>query len=600
MGSNLKVLDLTSCQKLTRTPDFSKLNALERLILEDCRRLSKIGRSIVKLVRLKHLNVKGCDSLEGLPKELDSLDALEEIFMRGCGGSFTLPKSIGTLKSLAILEVSRVKIIELPPSITRLANLKRLSLSRCSRVKKLPVSLGELKSLVELNLSSTKITELPDSIGKLVNLEVLSISECSGIEKLPDSIGNLMSLVRLNISRTVITKIPDSIRNLKELKVIEMARSCVRKLPKAIGQVEKLEESHAKRCKMIGVVPDELEELSQLRILDLSCTAVSTLPSLNRPTVLHTLHLEWCDHLQELPELPSSLIRLHMTSLSLQKLPDLSGLNNLISLKLYDATCISPSSALQPSNFDWISKLSSLVTLELCLSNITNLPKDFRAFYQLKKLELSCTNLPGALQLPHSLSKLVLGYMQGKKLPNLSHLKNLSYLRLYNCSIEAGFENLAVGKLEPLNSIEIMCCFFERFDASHLPENLEKLTVHRCRSLKILLHLSRLKNLKQLYLSECEKLMEVHGLGELLSLEWLDVVGCHSLESLENLSKLEKLELLNVDDCRKLVDFEGGGRIKSMQHLLRNRYLARGTDILFSSGSPTRAVQRRHRRVASL
>lgn len=398
----------------------------------------------------------------------------------------------------------------------------------------------------------------------------------------------------------MITKIPDSIRNLKELKVLDMAGSCIKKLPKSIGQVEKLEQLHAKRCKLTGVIPGEVGELSRLRILDLSCTAVSALPSLNKLSVLQTLCLEWCDHLRELPELPSSLISLHVTSLSLQKLPDLSGLNKLINLKLYDATCVSPSSTLQPCTFDWVSKLSGLVTLELCLSSVTNLlPTDFTAFCQLKKLELSCSNIRGTLQVPHSLSKLVLGYLQENKMPDLSRLKNLSYLRLYHCSIEARFVNLRVLMLECLNCFEIICCSFKRFDACNLPENLAKLTVHMRQSLKQLLHLSHLKNLKQLYLSECEKLTEVDGLGELVSLEWLDIVGRHSLESLENQSKLEKLELLNVDDCKKLKDFKGGGRISSMQQLLRNRYLARGADILLSSESPSRTVHGKHRRVAS-
>ncbi|XP_039166355.1 disease resistance protein RUN1-like isoform X1 [Eucalyptus grandis] len=66
MTKNLKVLDLTRCTKLTRTPDFSDFVSLEVLILSDCK-LITIDGSVGKLELLNTLNIEGCKYLGQLP-----------------------------------------------------------------------------------------------------------------------------------------------------------------------------------------------------------------------------------------------------------------------------------------------------------------------------------------------------------------------------------------------------------------------------------------------------------------------------------------------------------------------------------------------------
>ncbi|XP_039164857.1 disease resistance protein RPP4-like [Eucalyptus grandis] len=67
MTKKLKVLDLTSCMKLTSSPDFSNFMSLEILILAGCVKLITIDCSISKLELLKTLNIKGCPLLRKLP-----------------------------------------------------------------------------------------------------------------------------------------------------------------------------------------------------------------------------------------------------------------------------------------------------------------------------------------------------------------------------------------------------------------------------------------------------------------------------------------------------------------------------------------------------
>ncbi|KAL3746486.1 hypothetical protein ACJRO7_015449 [Eucalyptus globulus] len=79
LPKTLKVLDLTDCKKLTRTPDLSNFTSLEILILSGCSKLTTIDCSIRQLKLLKFLNVKGCTSLGKLSSEVGFLPSSREI-----------------------------------------------------------------------------------------------------------------------------------------------------------------------------------------------------------------------------------------------------------------------------------------------------------------------------------------------------------------------------------------------------------------------------------------------------------------------------------------------------------------------------------------
>eukprot|EP00258_Populus_trichocarpa_P021099 XP_024437118.1 TMV resistance protein N-like [Populus trichocarpa] len=77
--SKLKILDLRHSRDLIRTPDFSGLPVLEKLILEDCISLVQIHESIGDLQRLLILNLRNCTSLMELPEEMSRLNSLQEL-----------------------------------------------------------------------------------------------------------------------------------------------------------------------------------------------------------------------------------------------------------------------------------------------------------------------------------------------------------------------------------------------------------------------------------------------------------------------------------------------------------------------------------------
>ncbi|XP_048131563.1 disease resistance protein L6-like [Rhodamnia argentea] len=64
----LKVLNLTGCNEMLMTPDFSNYPQLEMLILERCSQLVEIHPSIRDLTSLVSLNLKSCSNLSELPR----------------------------------------------------------------------------------------------------------------------------------------------------------------------------------------------------------------------------------------------------------------------------------------------------------------------------------------------------------------------------------------------------------------------------------------------------------------------------------------------------------------------------------------------------
>ncbi|KAK4775334.1 hypothetical protein SAY86_010269 [Trapa natans] len=304
VGNKLKVLNLSHTQ-LTKTPNFSGILSLERLILANCKKLVEIDPSIGKLKCLKFLNVSECTSLEGFPEELSCLDCLEVIsgsvfyeafkvdliafserkdlceLASDCLSdvkSFHMPESFGSLSSLLTLVLYSAYITKLPDSISMLPRLRRLSLCGCKRFERLPESLVDMKSLVELRLAYTSIIELPERIGQLVKLEILDLTGVS-IFKLPDSVGDMQSLNMLDISLSSISHLPVTIGLLKKLPVL-CAWCCVllEDIPSTISGCTCLSILNVGSCERMEQLPDSVWDLRSLTTLNLSSTGITEIP----------------------------------------------------------------------------------------------------------------------------------------------------------------------------------------------------------------------------------------------------------------------------------------------------------------------------------
>lgn len=308
---SLKVIDLSYSEYLIKTPNFTGIPNLERLILQGCRRLSEVHSSIGHHNKLIYVNLMDCESLTSLPSRISGLNLLEELHLSGCSKLKEFPEIEGNKKCLRKLCLDQTSIEELPPSIQYLVGLISLSLKDCKKLSCLPSSINGLKSLKTLHLSG-----------------------CSELENLPENFGQLECLNELDVSGTAIREPPVSIFSLKNLKILsfhgcaESSRSTTNiwqrlmfplmpgkratstslVLPSLSG-LSSLTRLSLSNCNLgEGAVPNDIGYLSSLRQLDLSRNKFVSLPtSIDQLSGLKFLYMEDCKMLQSLPQLPPNL-----------------------------------------------------------------------------------------------------------------------------------------------------------------------------------------------------------------------------------------------------------------------------------------------------
>ncbi|KAF8025339.1 hypothetical protein BT93_F2243 [Corymbia citriodora subsp. variegata] len=557
----LKVVHLSSCNRITKTPDFSSCLNLKRLIFEKCEHLAHVDGSINRLEHLKHLEITATLRLGPWARIHDCKPILP----------LSLPKSVGGLKSLLMLKIENKQLQELPPSIGDLVYLKYLSLSGCREFGKLPDSIGGLKSLLEMDLSSTGIANIPDSAGNLKTLKVMKLNACWKLRELPDSIGRLESLCKLEFSNTGIIELPDSIGNLKRLEVIHSSFGHMMRLPESIGALESLlmlimdggsirelpdsiKNLKKLKCLTLGKnvngvpnsigmlqsleelrvgctaeeIPSEIGQLFSLRILDLSGSKFRRLPTtIGQLSRLEELILRGCNGLQQLPDLPKSLTKLEMSSSSLEIVPDLSNMTNLVYLEIvrgiYDVMSI----------YDVVIPRRQAQTPKDWLERFTLPPTNLSSLSRLRQLIITCLDPRSLTQLPSCLEELTLVDVGSPIEWSLfSALTKLSLLTIRGCQLTEILFDVTTGQLE----------------------NLHLLQVEDSGSLERLTGLSSLKELQELSLNFCPRLAEIQGLGELEFLQALSIENCGSVQRLPDLSKLQKLEKLRIIHCESLQD----------------------------------------------
>ncbi|XP_056162257.1 disease resistance protein RPV1-like isoform X1 [Syzygium oleosum] len=534
----LKVLNLTGCADLLISPDLSTFPDLEVLILERCSRLMKLDPSISHLRRLTTLNLRFCDELNMLPIELGRMKALKELFIDG------------------------TSVQEIPMSMGYMEKLEIFSASNCLQLSHLPDSVRGLTALSVLSLENAKITRIPASVKKLAKLRILSLKDCHWIGRLPDSIWNLRnSLEELDITGTGISELPNSITCLGRLKVLKMDSCFIRELPREIGNLVNLEELHASHCRSLkGAIPTAIKSLDRLKILRLGHSSISGIPSeIGSLSCLQTLDLLRCNEIQALPELPSSLTCLRVSSERMEALPDLKDLVKLEEICLSDKDpmeLMCPLTRMEPKSrsSDFLVArivLPKLKMLELSHSRVSKLQlgidpkkKDVQLGHgslsctHLKKLVLSGVNLENVPELPSSLSVLSIQRCSSlRQLPAVHHLSKLAELNLDQSAVE---EIKGLQGLTALEILNITHCEMRNLNGLGQLTNLRSLILSDCDSLGGLPDISNLKMLNVLVVQRCRMISDIEGLMELTSLEVLHVSECEaeSTQQVQDASKL--------------------------------------------------------------
>ncbi|XP_039166260.1 disease resistance protein RPV1-like isoform X2 [Eucalyptus grandis] len=219
IATELKVLDLTWCQFLKRTPDLSTFKRLEILNLALCENLEELHPSIGDIKTLVFLDVRGCRKLEELPKGIGRMVELRHLNIEKTG-IHDIPISSDCLMKLELLSLGHCKISQLPKSMGCLVSLTQLHIPDLA-IEELPEFIGAMKELKVIDANgSKKLGHIPNSIGNLASLEMLELSRCRSLIKIPDSIGNLTSLIKLNLGGLSTTKLSESIWNLQNLRIL--------------------------------------------------------------------------------------------------------------------------------------------------------------------------------------------------------------------------------------------------------------------------------------------------------------------------------------------------------------------------------------------
>ncbi|RYR72641.1 hypothetical protein Ahy_A02g006861 [Arachis hypogaea] len=124
----LKILNLSHSHDLIKTPDFSYLPNLEKLVLKDCTELSSVSYTIGTLQNILHINIEGCTNLCVLPRSIYKLTSLETLILSGCSKIDKLEEDVEQMESLAVLKADNTAIAQVPSALARLRNLGHISL----------------------------------------------------------------------------------------------------------------------------------------------------------------------------------------------------------------------------------------------------------------------------------------------------------------------------------------------------------------------------------------------------------------------------------------------------------------------------------------
>lgn len=127
-----------------------------------------------------------------------------------------------------------------------------------------------------------------------------------------------------------------------------------------------------------------------------------------------------------------SLTTLDFTSSTLQTVPDLSNMTNLVDLSISDGAHIDVSSQVErgqveTENIEWVVRLTRLEKLALVPSDsIPLMLTDLSPLSRLQHLRISFFDPNSSMQLPSSLKSLTLvGFESPVKWSSLSYLENL-------------------------------------------------------------------------------------------------------------------------------------------------------------------------------
>ncbi|KAJ6290521.1 hypothetical protein OIU78_026293 [Salix suchowensis] len=297
----LEIIDLSNSLSVVRTPDFTGIPKLKRLILEGCTSLYEVHPSLGHHKKLEYVNLVNCRSIRTLPCNLE-MESLQVFIIDGCSKLEMFPDIVGNMSKLMVLRLDSTGIKELSSSIHHLIGLGLLSMNNCEN-----------------------LTRIPEGIGCLKSLKKLDVSGCSRLKYIPKNLGEVESMDEFDLSGTSIKQLPASIPLLKNLKVLYLDGCEKIVVPPSLSDLCCLEVLSLRDCHLReGALPENIGCLSSLMSLDLSGNDFVSLPrSINKLSRLEMLVLEDCRMLESLPKVPYKVHTINLNGcICLKEIPD--------------------------------------------------------------------------------------------------------------------------------------------------------------------------------------------------------------------------------------------------------------------------------------
>lgn len=282
-------------------------------------------------VRIKLSNL----NLSELPKEISILDQLEELFLYS-NQLRSLPKEIEHLVNLIHLDLRNNKFEFFPDEIAKLTKLKTLRMND-NKINANEFSrIDPLTRLEKLHIRSNGLNELPVDIAHLAMLAELDISN-NNLNNLPNEFSKLEKLTILYIGNNKFLKFPLPIARLPQLRELHFQNNLLEYIPPEIGQNHNLTFLNLEGSRLLHDFPIEFAMLSNLSILNLGKSGLTTLPkAICQLLKLTELYL----HQNRIVSLPpdignlTNLITLDLASNELAELPE--DIQRLTELKYLD------------------------------------------------------------------------------------------------------------------------------------------------------------------------------------------------------------------------------------------------------------------------
>ncbi|KAK4259581.1 hypothetical protein QN277_005897 [Acacia crassicarpa] len=229
MFEHVTCMDFSHCELITEVPNMSQCQSLRRLSLEECSNLIKVDDSVGFLSNLVVLNVRRCTKLTCFPHKIN-LPSLRTIYISGCMSLQYFPRIVGKMDSLTDIYAEETAIKELPPSVStgNLPSLQGLFLRSCNSLGEIPSNLFAFPNLSYLDLGDTQplsgksFSQLMlenQSVISCTNLHVLDLDNCGLLldEDLHLILKSFLNLENLDLSGSDIESLPECIKDCANL-----------------------------------------------------------------------------------------------------------------------------------------------------------------------------------------------------------------------------------------------------------------------------------------------------------------------------------------------------------------------------------------------